>query len=118
MTGTGGSCVPVLVPGQAHPHDAALRVGAGLDPPVSVSRDGGDDGESAAALVVVVGGPVAALVFDLDPCVGVADLGADGERSAVAAGRVPSIRAIRSRLRVGQPRAQQVRAYLAALGDG
>jgi hypothetical protein len=36
----------------------------------------------------------------------------------VAAGRVPSIRAIRSRLRVGQPRAQQVRAYLAALGDG
>jgi hypothetical protein len=36
----------------------------------------------------------------------------------VAAGRVPSIRAIRSRLRVGQPRAQQVRAYLAARGDG
>jgi hypothetical protein len=36
----------------------------------------------------------------------------------VAAGRVPSVRAIRSRLRVGQPRAQQVRAYLAALGDG
>jgi hypothetical protein len=36
----------------------------------------------------------------------------------VAAGRVPSIRAIRSRLRVGQPRAQQVRAYLAAVGDG
>jgi hypothetical protein len=36
----------------------------------------------------------------------------------VAAGRVPSVRAIRSRLRVGQPRAQQVRAYLAALADG
>jgi hypothetical protein len=36
----------------------------------------------------------------------------------VAAGRVPSIQAIRSRLRVGQPRAQHVRAYLAALGDG
>jgi hypothetical protein len=36
----------------------------------------------------------------------------------VAAGRVPSIRAIRSRLRVGQPRAQQVRAYLATLTDG
>jgi hypothetical protein len=36
----------------------------------------------------------------------------------VAAGRVPSIRAIRSRLRVEQPRAQQVRTYLAALGDG
>jgi hypothetical protein len=35
----------------------------------------------------------------------------------VAAGRVPSIRAIRSRLRVGQPRAQQVRAYLDALAD-
>ena len=36
----------------------------------------------------------------------------------MAAGRVPSIRAIRSRLRVGQPRAQQVRAYLAALANG
>jgi len=36
----------------------------------------------------------------------------------VAAGRVPSVRAIRSRLRVGQPRAQQVRAYLDALADG
>ena len=36
----------------------------------------------------------------------------------VAAGRVPSIRAIRSRLRVGQPRAQQVRAYLDALSNG
>ena len=36
----------------------------------------------------------------------------------VAAGRVPSIRVIRSRLRVGQPRARQVRAYLAALADG
>jgi hypothetical protein len=36
----------------------------------------------------------------------------------VAAGHLPSIRAIRSRLRVGQPRAQQVRAYLDALGDG
>jgi hypothetical protein len=36
----------------------------------------------------------------------------------VPAGRVPSIRAIRSRLRVGQPRAQQVRAYLDALADG
>ena len=36
----------------------------------------------------------------------------------VAVGRVPSIRTIRSRLRVGQSRAQQVRAYLAALADG
>jgi hypothetical protein len=36
----------------------------------------------------------------------------------VAAGRLPSIRAIRSRLHVGQPRAQRVRAYLAALADG
>jgi hypothetical protein len=32
----------------------------------------------------------------------------------VAAGRVPSVRAIRARLHVGQPRAQQVRAYLTA----
>jgi len=33
----------------------------------------------------------------------------------LAAGRVPSVRAIRARLHGGQPRAQQVRAYLAAL---
>ncbi|MBA9001989.1 DUF2637 domain-containing protein [Thermomonospora cellulosilytica] len=35
----------------------------------------------------------------------------------IAAGRVPSIRAIRRALRVGQPRAQQVRAYLAVLAE-
>lgn len=33
----------------------------------------------------------------------------------LAAGRVPPVRAIRARLHVGQPRAQRVRAYLAAL---
>ncbi len=33
----------------------------------------------------------------------------------LAAGRTPSIRAIRSHLHVGQPRAQQIRAHLAAL---
>jgi hypothetical protein len=33
----------------------------------------------------------------------------------LAAGRVPSVRAIRARLHVAQPRAQRVRAYLAAL---
>ena len=33
----------------------------------------------------------------------------------VAAGRVPSVRTIRARLHVGQPRAQQVRAYLTGL---
>jgi hypothetical protein len=32
----------------------------------------------------------------------------------ITAGTVPSIRAIRATLHVGQPRAQQVRAYLAA----
>jgi hypothetical protein len=32
----------------------------------------------------------------------------------VAAGQVPSVRTIRARLHVGQPRAQLVRAYLAA----
>jgi hypothetical protein len=50
--------------------------------------------------------------------------GADplGERAAVvfaadlAAYRVPSIRAIRAALRVGQPRAQRLRAYLATVG--
>jgi hypothetical protein len=35
----------------------------------------------------------------------------------LAAGRVPSVRAIRARLHVDQPRAQRVRAYLAAHND-
>jgi len=35
----------------------------------------------------------------------------------VAEGRTPSIRATRARLHVGQPRAQQARAHLAALAD-
>ncbi len=35
----------------------------------------------------------------------------------LAAGQVPSIRVIRSRMRVGQPRAQQVRRHLASLGE-
>jgi hypothetical protein len=38
--------------------------------------------------------------------------------SEVAAGRKPSIRAIRARLHVGQPRAQQVQAHLGALMAG
>lgn len=33
----------------------------------------------------------------------------------LAAGRVPSVRMIRARLHVGQPRAQRLRAYLATL---
>ena len=33
----------------------------------------------------------------------------------ITAGRVPGIRAIRQQLRIGQPRAQQVRAYLSSL---
>jgi hypothetical protein len=36
----------------------------------------------------------------------------------VASGRMPSIRTIRARLHVGQPRAQRVRAYLAMLAAG
>jgi hypothetical protein len=36
----------------------------------------------------------------------------------VTAGCMPSIRAIRARLHVGQSRAQLVRAYLATLSDG
>jgi hypothetical protein len=36
----------------------------------------------------------------------------------LAADRVPSIRAIRARLHIGQPRAQRVRAYLATLDEG
>jgi hypothetical protein len=35
----------------------------------------------------------------------------------VAAGRVPSVRVIRTRLHVGQPRVQRIRTYLAALAD-
>jgi hypothetical protein len=35
----------------------------------------------------------------------------------VADGRVPSVRTIRARLHVGQPRAQRVRAYLTALSN-
>jgi hypothetical protein len=35
----------------------------------------------------------------------------------VAAGPVPSVRTIRARLHVGQPRAQLVRAYLTALSN-
>jgi hypothetical protein len=40
---------------------------------------------------------------------------ADAFADDVAAGRIPTIRTIRARLRVGQPRAQQVRAHLSAL---
>jgi hypothetical protein len=36
----------------------------------------------------------------------------------LAADRIPSVRAIRARLHVGQPRAQRVRAYLASLTGG
>jgi hypothetical protein len=36
----------------------------------------------------------------------------------LAGGRMPSIRVIRARLHVGQPRAQLVRAYLATLAEG
>jgi hypothetical protein len=36
----------------------------------------------------------------------------------LAADQVPSIRDIRGRLHIGQPRAQRVRAYLAPLGEG
>jgi hypothetical protein len=36
----------------------------------------------------------------------------------LAAGRIPSVRAIRTRLHVGQPRAQRAQAYLASLAAG
>ncbi|WP_433464347.1 DUF2637 domain-containing protein [Spirillospora sp. CA-128828] len=35
----------------------------------------------------------------------------------ITAGRVPGIRAIRQQLKIGQPRAQEVRAYLSTLAD-
>ncbi len=40
---------------------------------------------------------------------------ADAFAEDVSAGRIPTVRAIRMRLRVGQPRAQRVRAYLSTL---
>ena len=49
---------------------------------------------------------------DTDPLQGQA---AQAFAVGLAAGRVPSVRAIRARLHVGQPRARRVRAYLAAL---
>lgn len=51
-------------------------------------------------------------VPDLDPLqVQATDAFADD----VATGRIPTIRKIRARLRIGQPRAQQIQAYLSAL---
>ena len=56
-----------------------------------------------------------------DPSDGVSEADPLQERAAqvfaddLAAGRVPSVRAIRTSLHVGQPRAQQVRSYLAVL---
>jgi hypothetical protein len=44
-------------------------------------------------------------------------LAAEEFAGEVAAGRVPSVRVIRARLHVGQPRAQRVRAYLTALSN-
>ena len=49
---------------------------------------------------------------DTDPLQGQA---AQAFAVELADGRVPSVRTIRARLHVGQPRAQQVRAYLATL---
>jgi hypothetical protein len=54
-------------------------------------------------------------VSDADP---VQVHAADVFAAELAAGRIPSVRAIRSHLHVGQPRAQQVRSYLAALVQG
>jgi hypothetical protein len=48
------------------------------------------------------------------PCDPLHAIAAEEFADDVAAGRIPSIRAIRERLHVGQPRAQQVRAYLDA----
>lgn len=41
---------------------------------------------------------------------------ADAFAAEIATGTVPSIRAIRSTLRIGQPRAQQIQTYLAGMG--
>jgi hypothetical protein len=62
--------------------------------------------QAPASTVACVGAP------DGDPLDAQA---ADAFAAEVAAGRLPSVRAIRARLHVGQPRAQRVRAYLATL---
>jgi hypothetical protein len=65
---------------------------------------------------VPAGGGAASVVTDTAPGDGPVQAKA-GQAFAdeVAAGRVPSVRAIRARLHVGQPRAQRIRAHLAAL---
>lgn len=67
---------------------------------------------SAQAPAGTVAGPGASGAPGDDPFQAQAAEAFAGE---VAAGRVPSVRAIRARLHVGQPRAQRVRTYLAAL---
>lgn len=46
------------------------------------------------------------------------ELAAEVFADQLAVDRVPSIRAIRSQLHIGQPRAQRMRAYLVALNEG
>ena len=61
-------------------------------------------------------GPDAVHVSDAVPTAGPLQVqAADTFAEQVAGGTVPSIRAIRSALRVGQPRAQQIQAYLMAI---
>jgi hypothetical protein len=68
-------------------------------------------------MMIIRGSQMPAVVSGLDDAVSVTD--PLGERATVvfaaelAADRVPSVRAIRAVLHVGQPRAQRLRAYLA-----
>ena len=65
---------------------------------------------------VSAGVSVAADASDVSPLVDPLQARAAEEFAGeVAAGRLPSIRTIRARLHLGQPRAQQVKAYLAML---
>lgn len=69
---------------------------------------------SAELLMVIIRGPwsVPDAAYRPDPLQLQA---ADAFAEQLAAGKVPSIRAIRSALRIGQPRAQQIRAYFASM---
>jgi len=75
-------------------------------------------------LMMVIRGaqPAPAVFSQREPSASLADTlqaqAAEEFAGAVTAGRIPSIRLIRARLHVGQPRAQLVRAYLATFSDG
>jgi hypothetical protein len=86
------SCVPVVTLGFGAALTHLLRTSAGAAPEVHSHA-------SANGHAAPEGGTEAARLYAAD----------------LAAGEVPSVRRIRREMHVGQPRAQEVRAYLAAI---